>query len=87
MQARAMLFLPLFEREHFVAKNCELTQFVLDFLQPLLSLTMSDLGLDLITALIPGSAVLGMQLHKVCDLAAETRNLVAKHFDVIHKDI
>jgi hypothetical protein len=86
MQARAMLFLALFEGDDFVAQVGELSQFVLDFLQPFLSLTVSDLGLNLVAALISRSSILGMQFHKVCDLAAETRNLFAKHFDVIHKD-
>jgi hypothetical protein len=82
-----MLFLALFERDDFVAEVCELSQFMLDFLQPFLSLSMSDLGLDLVAALVPRPSVLGMQFHKVSDLAAETRNLFAKHLDVVHKDI
>jgi hypothetical protein len=84
MQTRAMLFFPLLEREDSPAQVSKLSKFLLDCLQPLLSLTVSDLRLYFVAALATRSSILGMQFQKVCDLLAETPDLFAKDFDVIH---
>lgn len=51
MQTGAMLFLHLFHRANSSAKVCELGEFLLDCLQPLVPLAVSDLSLDPISAL------------------------------------
>ena len=76
-----MLCFPLFDRENSSAKASELGKFLLDGLQPLMPLTVSDLSLWFISTSKPKSVV---QLLNLSDLGAETPNLFAKHFEVIH---
>jgi len=76
-----VLLLHLLRRTNSSAKISELGKFLLDFLQPLLPLAVCDLGLWSISASEPISVV---QLLKLCDLGAETPNLVVKHCEMIH---
>jgi hypothetical protein len=68
MQPGAVLFFPLLDRENASAKTSELTQFLLDFLQPFKPLAVSDLSLGSIAALTP---ILVFQFLNLCDLVAE----------------
>ncbi len=81
MQTRAVLRFPLFDRENSPAKTGELDKFLLDCLQSLLPLAMSDVSLCFVAALTP---VLLVQLLKVRDLSTETPDLFTKHCQVIH---
>jgi len=53
MQASAMLLLHLFHRTNSSAKVCELREFLLNRLQPLVSLAVIDLSLYVISVLTP----------------------------------
>jgi hypothetical protein len=84
MQPRAVLFFPLFDRQNSSAKVSELGEFLLDGLQPFMPLAVSDLSLCFILTPTPRKPILIVQLLKVCDLVAETPDLFAKDFEVIH---
>jgi hypothetical protein len=77
-----VLLLHLFDRENSSAEASELGKFLLNRLQPLLALAMSDVGLCVVVAFTP---ILVVQRLKLCDLGTEKSNLVAKDFEVIHK--
>ena len=81
MQPGAVLFFHLFDRANAPAKVSKLDQFLLDGLQALMSLPVSDLSLGFVAAFPP---ILLVQLLKLCDLGPEKRDLVAKHFQMIH---
>jgi len=53
MQSSAVLFLHLFCRNNFATKVCESNKLMLDGLQPLASLSMSDLSVCPISAVTP----------------------------------
>jgi len=53
-----------------------LDEFLLNLLQPFKSLPVGDLSLCFVSSV---TTILVIQLLKVCDLAAETRDLFAKH--------
>jgi hypothetical protein len=76
-----VLCFPLFDRENPSAKASKLGKFLLNRLQPLLSLAVSDLGLCFVSAF---TTILVVQLLKLCDLNAEKSNLFPKDFEVIH---
>jgi hypothetical protein len=61
----AMLFLHLFNRTNLSAKTRELNEFLLDFLQPLLALAVSDLGLCLGSGLTAIPFVQFLKLHNL----------------------
>ena len=81
-----MLFFSLLEREYSSAKVGKLSEFLLDRLQALLSLAVSDLGRYFVAALTARTAILGVLFQKVCDLVAETADLFAEDFNVIHRN-
>jgi hypothetical protein len=56
-------------------------EFLLDYLQPFMPLAMSDLRLG---SMPLAPSVFLIQFLNVYDLGTETRNLFAKHFQVIH---
>lgn len=72
----AMLFLHLLDGENSPAKISELAEFLLDGLQPLMPLAVSDLLLGAGAALTSIPVIQRLQLS---DLGAETGNLFAKH--------
>jgi len=76
MQAVAVLLFHLFHGTNSPAKVRQLGQFLLDCLQPFMSLPVSDLGLCVIAALLP---ILAIQFLQVSDFSAETPNLFPKH--------
>ncbi len=76
MQPGLVLRFPLFNRENFSSEVCELHQFLLDRLQPLVPLAVSDLSLCFVSTF---TSIPMVQFLKVCDLAAEICNLFAKH--------
>lgn len=80
-----MLGFPLFDREDSSAEVSELSKFLLDCLEPLLSLSMGDLGLYFVAAPTPRTSILGVRFYKLFDLIAETLDLFAQHVHVIHK--
>jgi hypothetical protein len=81
MQTRAVLCLPLFDRKDSLAQPGELNQFLLDCLQSLLPLAVSDLSFRFVAASTP---ILRIQLLKLRDLSAKTPYFFAKHCQVIH---
>ena len=76
-----MLFLHLLDRMNSSAKISELGKFLLDFLQPLVPLAVSDLRLCVVSAF---TSILPVQLLKLPNLSAETTDLFPKDFEVIH---
>lgn len=81
MQSGAVLAFPFFDRENSPAKASELSKFLLDRLQALLSLTVSDLGLWVVPAF---ASILFVQRLNLGDLGAEPSNLFAKDIEMIH---
>ena len=81
MQPGTMLFFHLLDRANSTAQVSELDEFLLDGLKSLMPLAVSDLSLGFIAAFPP---VLLVQLLKFRDLRPEKRDLVAKHFQMIH---
>ena len=67
-----------------LSKASDLGEFLLDGLLPFMPLAMSDLSLRFISTTTPRKPILVVQLLKVCDLVAETPDLFAKDFEVIH---
>ena len=76
MQARTVLFFPLFDGENAPAKTRQLYQFLLNCLKPFLPLAVSDMGLCIVVALTP---ILFIHFFELSDLVAETADLFAKH--------
>ena len=76
-----MLFLHLLDRTNSSAKISELGKFLLDFLQPLVPLAVSDLRRYVASDF---TSILSVQLVKLGDLNAETTDLFPKDFEVIH---
>lgn len=76
-----MLVLHLLHRTDSSAKIGELGKFLLDFLQPLLPLAVSDLRLCVGSAF---TSILSVQLVKLRDLSAKTTDLFPKDVEVIH---
>jgi hypothetical protein len=81
MQPGPVLFFHLFDRADSPAQVSKLDEFLLDGLQSLMPLAVSDLSLGFVAAFPP---VLLVQLLKLRDLGSEKRDLVAKHFQMIH---
>jgi hypothetical protein len=81
MQPGTVLFFPLLDGEHPSAKAGELGKFLLDRLQPFVSLAVRDLSRGFVATLTP---VLLVQFLKVSDLGPEPPNLVAKHCQMVH---
>ena len=79
-----MLFFSFFDRKNSPAKASELDQFLLDRLQTLKPLAVSDLRFGGKATLTSGPSILLIELLKLRDLSAEVCNLFAKHFEVIH---
>ena len=84
MQAGAVFFFSFFDRENSAAQSCQLDQFLLDRLQTLQPLAVSDLRFGGKATLTSGPSILLVELLKLRDLSAEPSNLFAKHFEVIH---
>jgi hypothetical protein len=76
VQPGAVLFLHLFHGMNSTAKVGKSGKFLLDCLQPLMSLAVSDMSLFFISTF---KSILVAQLLKVCDLGAEAPNLFSKH--------
>ena len=83
MRRGAVFFLDLLNRKNSPSEVRELGEFLLDGLQPLVPLAVSDLRLGFVAALTPVPVV---QFLKVRDLGTESRNLFAKHCQVIHNN-
>lgn len=81
MQTAAVLFLHLLHGTNSAAKVGELSEFLLDGLQPLMPLAVNDMRLGFISALTP---ILLVEFMKLCDLGAEIPNLFAKDCEMIH---
>jgi hypothetical protein len=81
MQPGAVLVFPVFERENLSAKASKLGEFLLDFLQPILPLGVGKLRMCVLCAF---TTILLVQFFKACDFRAETSNLFAEDFEVIH---
>jgi hypothetical protein len=79
MQARAVLFFSLFDRENAPAQACQLAKFLLDLLQPFEPLAVGHLSLGAIAVATLGAPVETVQLLDVRDLSAKTRNLFTKY--------
>lgn len=71
-----MLFLHLFCRNNFAAKVCQSNKLLLDRLQPVAPLSMSDLGLCSMAAITPKLLI---QSLNVSNLFPETPNLFPKN--------
>jgi len=78
---RAVLFLHLLNRTNSSAKISKLGEFLLDFLQPLVSPAVGKLRLYVLSGF---TSILLVPLFKLCDFGAEKSNLLAKDFEVIH---
>jgi hypothetical protein len=76
MQARTVLFFPLFDGENSPAKPRQLYEFLLNCLKPFLPLAVSDMSLCVVVALTP---ILFIRFFELSDLVAETADLFAKH--------
>jgi hypothetical protein len=76
MQPGAMLFLYWLGQNNSAAKACELPKLVLNSLQPLTPLSVSDLKTCSVPAVPPKLAV---QFLNVSDLLSETPDLVPKN--------
>lgn len=81
MQPGAVLAFSFFDRENPPAKASELSKILLDRLQALLSLTVSDLGLWVVPAF---ASILLVERLNLSDLGAEPSNFFAKDIEVIH---
>jgi hypothetical protein len=68
-------------RNDFAAKVCELHKLMLNSLQPLTPLSVSDLNPCSVPAVMPK---LPIQLVNVSDLHPETPNLGSKNSQIIH---
>ena len=75
MQAGAVLLFPFFDGQNAPAKASESGKFLLNLLQPFVSLAVSDLSLCFVAILTGGTSVLGVQLLNLSDLGAETPDL------------
>jgi len=69
-----MLFLHLFDRSKSSAKTSDLGEFLLDFLQSILPLAVSKVGLRIGSGL---TAILLVQFLKLYDLNTQSSNLFA----------
>ena len=69
-----MLFLHLLNRTESSAKTSDLGEFLLDFLQPILPLAVSKVGLRVGSGL---TAILLVQFLKLHDLNTQSSNLFA----------
>jgi hypothetical protein len=78
---RAVFFFHLFYGQNSSAKVSQLGEFALDRLQTFMSLTVGNLSGGFVS---PLTAILPIQLLKVSDLGAETRNLFPKDCYMIH---
>lgn len=76
-----MLFLHLLNGTNSFAKTSKSGEFLLDFLQPLLSLAVGKVGMRVRSGL---TAILCVQFLKLCDFGPKAGNLFAKNFEVIH---
>ncbi len=81
MQTAAVLFLHLFYRTNPSAKVSQLGEFLLNCLQPLVPLAVSNLRLDFISA---RTSILIVQLLNLSDLGAETSDFFTKNCEMIH---
>jgi hypothetical protein len=70
------LFIDLFRQNNSTAKVCELHKLMLNFLQPLTPLSMSELNTCFVPAVTP---ILLIRLVNISDLHPETPNLVPKN--------
>lgn len=77
MQTGTVGFFYLLYQMNPAAKVAELGKFLLDFLQPLLPLAVSNLSLGSIPF---SKTVFLIRLFNVSDLGAQTRNLFPKNF-------
>ncbi len=76
-----MLFLHLFYRANSPAKVGQLAEFLLNCLQPLVPLAVSNLSLDVISA---RTSILIVRLLNLSDLRAETSDFFTKDSKMIH---
>src|SRR5438270_885830 len=76
-----MRFLHLFDGLHFAAESRELGKFLLDGLQPFVSLAVSELSFGSGPAF---SSILLVQFLDLSDLRTKTPDLFPKHFQMIH---
>jgi hypothetical protein len=81
MQPRAVLFLHLFDRTNLPSKPSQLRKFLLNSLQPFLSLPVGDLRIRLISLLPPIPLV---QLLNLSNLHPEKPDLFPQNFEMIH---
>jgi len=77
MQTGTVGFFHLLDQMNPATKIADLGKFLLDFLQPLLPLAVSNLSLGSIPLSNP---VFLIRLLNLSDLGAETRNLCPKNF-------
>lgn len=81
MQPGAVLFLHLFYRTDLATEVGELSQLLLNGLEPFMSLAVSDLSLGSIPI---GSTILLVRLLNVGDLFPEAPDFIPQNFEVIH---
>jgi hypothetical protein len=81
MQACEVLFFHLVDRMKLPAKIADLGKLLLDRLEPLVPLAVSDLSLRSIRS---SKTVFVVQLLNVSNLSAQTRNLFPENLYVIH---
>jgi hypothetical protein len=76
MHSGTVLFFHLFDRMNFAAEVGQLGKFLLNCLQPLVSLAVSDLSFRTIATL---KTILLVRILNLCDLDPETPNLFPKN--------
>lgn len=81
LQTGPVLLFPLFYREHPLAKARQLSKLLLDGLQPLMPLSVSNLRFGVRAGLTPVEVI---QLLKVCDLGAQITDFFTKHCQMVH---
>lgn len=81
MQAGAVFFFHLFDRNYFLAESRKLSEFLLDFLQTFMPLTVSDLVLGGMPA---SQSILHIQLSNLGNFRPQTPYFFPKNFKVIH---
>jgi hypothetical protein len=82
MQPGAVLLLHLFYGVDLSPKGGKLCKFLLDGLQPLMPLAVSDLSICFIFAVTP---ILLVQVLNLGNLLAKTPDLFPQDFEVIHR--
>jgi hypothetical protein len=83
VQPGAVLFFPLLSRKHFTAKCGKLGELLLNFLEPVLPLTVSDMGRGFIPLSQP---VLFVRISDLGNFRSQRPYFLSQNFKMIHSN-